>query len=218
MSMRDAAPLLSLLGHELRAPAGVIGGYLTLIERGTDRLSPEQVQALAGTRRAQQRLVEILDDASRLVATLKADDGVPSTLDLAAVLAEVAATAAAQGLPLTIAASDHAPVRVTAARAAIAEAVAVVAGAVAREHGLDARLALSRPAAGTVTCHIRAAGGIGDSDAPGTAREPFQHLRPGLGLRVVLAAAVLAAAGARVDEVLALGKRAGVDITFAAVS
>ena len=27
MPMRIAAPLLSLLGHELRAPAGVIGGY-----------------------------------------------------------------------------------------------------------------------------------------------------------------------------------------------
>jgi len=214
MSMRDAAPLLSLLGHELRAPAGVIGGYLTLIERGTDRLSPEQVQALAGTRRAQQRLVEILDDASRLVATLKADEGVPVTLDLSAVLADVAAAAAAHGLPLTTAASDGAPVRITAARPAIAEAVAAVAGAVAREHGVDARLTVSRPAPGAVACHIRAAGGIGDVDPPGTMREPFQQLRPGLGLRVVVAATVLAAAGARVDEVLVQGKRAGVDITF----
>ncbi len=213
MAMRDAAALLSLLGHELRAPAGVIGGYLTLIERGGTELSSEQRQALAGARRAQQRLVEILDDASRLVTTWKTDDGVAAALDLADVLGDVAATAAAHGLPFEFGAREAPPVRLAATRAALADAIAAVAGAVSREHGVNARLTVSRPGPGVVSCHVRAAGGS-DEDTPGTVREPFHHLRSGLGLRLVVAAAVLAGAGARVEEVLAHGKRVGVDIAF----
>lgn len=216
MAMREAAPLLSLLGHELRAPTGVIGGYLALIERAGERLGPEQQQALAGARRAQQCLVEILDEASRLVATWKADDGEATVLDLAAVLGDVRTAAATGGLPLTSGASESMTVRVTALRAAVADAIVTVAAAVAREHGVDARLTVSRLAPGAVTCHIRAAGGERDAAAPGTTREPFQQLRSGLGLRVVVAAAVLTGAGAHLDEVLEHGKRIGVDITFAA--
>ena len=216
MAMRSAAPLLSLLGHELRAPAGVIGGYLALIERAGVRLSPEQQQALAGARRAQQRLVEILDEASRLAAVWKADDGVAAVVDLAAVLDDVTSAAAAHGLPLASAACEGAPVRITATRAAVADAIVAVAGAVAREHGADAQLTASRAEPGEVACHIRARGGSLDADPPGAVREPFQPLRPGLGLRLVLAATVLTGAGARLDEVTAHGQRVGVDITFAA--
>ncbi len=216
MAMRDAAALLSLLGHELRSPAGVIGGYLILIERAGSALSPEQQQALAGARRAQQRLVEILDDASRLVKTWKADDGVTAVFDLAEVLGDVEATAAAQSLPFEVAARDAAPVRLGVTRAALADAVAAVAAAVAREHGVNARLTVSRPGPGVVTCHVRAAGSGGDADARGTVREPFNQLRSGLGLRLVVAATVLAGAGGRVEEVVVQGKRVGVDIGFAA--
>jgi signal transduction histidine kinase len=73
MPTRDAAAIVSLLGHELRAPAGIIGGYLTLIERSQDSLTPDQQQAVAGARRAQHRLVEILDDASRLTSAWRAE-------------------------------------------------------------------------------------------------------------------------------------------------
>ena len=66
--------LLSLLGHELRAPAGVIGGYLALIERERARLSPTQQQALDGARRGQQAIVETLDDLRRLTLAWKAED------------------------------------------------------------------------------------------------------------------------------------------------
>jgi hypothetical protein len=65
MTTPDSPGLLTLLGHELRAPAGVIGGYLTMLERHP--LTPDQERALDGARRAQQTLVEILDDVRRLV-------------------------------------------------------------------------------------------------------------------------------------------------------
>ncbi len=73
MSMRIAAPLLALIGHELRAPAGVVGGYLALLEHGHDTLTPEQQKALAGARRAQQSLVEALDDLRRLTTSWRAE-------------------------------------------------------------------------------------------------------------------------------------------------
>lgn len=214
MPSRDAAPLLSLLGHELRAPAGVIGGYLTLIERGADRLSPEQQQALAGARRAQQRLVEILDDSSRLVGVWRADAGVPLVVPMAGLLDDVRAAAVVHGFTVTTASLDGVAIRVTATRPALADAMAVVAGAVAREHGADVRLAVWRGDDGGVLCRLRADGAAGGPDPADAVHEPFQLLRPGLGLRVVVAATVLSGAGARVDDVLARGKRVGVDLTF----
>jgi signal transduction histidine kinase len=55
MPMRIAAPLLALLGHELRAPAGVVGGYLALLEQSRDSLTPDQQKALAGGARRSRR-------------------------------------------------------------------------------------------------------------------------------------------------------------------
>ena len=52
--------LLALLGHELRAPAGVVGGYLALLEQGRDSLTPDQQKALAGARKAQQALAIVI--------------------------------------------------------------------------------------------------------------------------------------------------------------
>lgn len=216
MLMRDAAPLVSLLGHELRAPAGVIGGYLTLIERALDRLTPEQQQAVAGARRAQHQLVEILDDASRLAVAWQADTPAPLVLAVDVLIADVQAAATTHGLPLTASANTDAPLRVTATRAAVAEALVSVATAVAREHGAAVTLTTASAANATVVCQVRVTSGdalLGESD---TSREPFNVVRPGLGLRLVVAATALAHAGAHLDEVLVHGQRVGVDVVFPA--
>ncbi len=216
MPTRDAAVIVSLLGHELRAPAGVIGGYLTLIERAQDRLTPEQQQAVAGARRAQHRLVEILDDASRLASAWRAETPAPIALAPDTLMADVLATAAAQGLALTATTNADAPLRVTAARAAVADALVAVAAAVAREHGAEVTLALVPGANGLATCQVRVASGDAPHDEADTSREPFNLLRPGLGLRLVVAATALVQAGAHLDEVLVHGQRAGVDVVFPA--
>ena len=212
--MRDAASLVSLLGHELRAPAGVIGGYLTLIERTQERLTPEQQQAVAGARRAQHRLVEILDDASRLTSAWRAETPAPLGLAPDTLMADVRAAAATHGLALTAISNADVPLRVTAARAAVADALVSVAGAVAREHGADVTLTLMPAANGLAACHIRVASGDARHDDADTSREPFNLLRPGLGLRLVVAATALVQAGAHVDEVLVQGQRTGVDVVF----
>jgi len=214
--MRDAAFLLSLLGHELRAPAGVIGGYLTLIERTRERLTPEQQQAVAGARRAQHRLVEILDDASRLTSAWRAETPAAIALPPDTLVADVRATAATQGLALTATTNAVVPLRVTAARAAVADALVSVATAVAREHGADVTLTLVPAANKLAICQVRVASGDAPHDETETSREPFNLLRPGLGLRLVLAATALVQSGAHLDEVLVHGTRAGVDVVFPA--
>lgn len=213
--MRDAAPLLSLLGHELRAPAGVLGGYLALIDRGRERLSADQQQAMAGARRAQERLVEILDDAGRLVSTWQAQEAVPHALALGPVLAHVSDTASAQGLALTIDAPPDGWLRAGASSVALGEAIVAVAAAVAREHGTRVTIAVGGTEPESTTLQIRAAGTGESTPAAAAVREPFNAWRPGLGLRLVVAATVLADAGARLDEVLVQATRVGVDITFA---
>ncbi|MEP7117922.1 MAG: hypothetical protein ABI880_10085 [Acidobacteriota bacterium] len=215
MAMRAAAPLLSLLGHELRAPAGVIGGYLILIDRAADRLSPEQMQALAGARRAQLQLVEVLDHASRLLATWQGDDATPVALSLTSVLEGVGAAAVAQALPLTVDVPAELALQLTAVKASLVDAVVSVAAALAREHGADVALTVSASAAGGAVCHIRPATTRAVAPASHT-REPFNWWRPGLGLRLVVAATVLVEASAQLEEVLDQGRRLGVDITFAA--
>ncbi len=214
MPMRDAAALVSLLGHELRAPAGVIGGYLTLIERAQDRLTPEQLQAVAGARRAQLRLVEILDDASRLTSAWRADLVAPVDLAPETLLADVRAAAATQGLRLTAISHADVSLRVTAARAAVADALVAVAAAVAREHGAEVTLSLTATADGLVAAHLRVALHHALEGAAPLSREPFNFMRPGLGLRLVVAATALVQAGARLDEMLAGGTRVGVDVVF----
>lgn len=216
MPIRDAASLVSLLGHELRAPAGVIGGYLTLIERALDRLTPEQQQAVAGARRAQHQLVDILDDVSRLTTAWRADPPAPLLLATDVLIDDVRATSAAHGLDLTATTSTDAPLRVTAARAAVAEALVMVAAAVAREHGAGVTLTLAPPVNGLVPCQMRVAAEVAPHDAADTTREPFNLLRPGLGLRLAVAATALVQAGAHLEEVLVHGRRAGVDVTFPA--
>jgi signal transduction histidine kinase len=214
MAIRDAASLLSLLGHELRAPAGVIGGYLTLIHRGRERLSADQQQAVEGARRAQLRLVEILDDASRLVATWKAEHVAAGSVALVPVLDEVRAAAAAQGLPLTADTPGGGSIRVAAPRAALVEAIVSVASAVGREHGTAVQLTVTREAPDGATWQVRAATVDAATATATVVREPFNAWRPGLGLRLVVAATVLADAGARLDEVLVQGARVGVDVIF----
>ena len=90
-----------------------------------------------------------------------------------------------------------------------------MATAVAREHGADATP--HRGAYGPTrrsVCQVRvASGGAGHGDAD-TSHEPFNVLRPGLGLRLVVASTALVHAGAHLDEVLVHGQRVGVDVVF----
>ncbi len=229
MAMRDAAPLLSLLAHELRAPAGVIGGYLTLLDKVEAGLGPEQQAALAGGRRAQQRLVEILDEVSQLVDAWRAEVVAAGAVDLVPLVKDVRAAAKARDVTLTIEAPVEAAAQARASHGAVVDGVVSVAAAVAREHGVGVHLTvhLAQGHSGgntsgggaadqSLTWQIRAEGAGAGTHAATVERSPFNLWRPGLGLGLVVAATTLARAGARLDEVLVEGQRVGVDVTFGA--
>lgn len=210
MPMRAAAPLLSLLGHELRAPAGVVGGYLALIEQQADRLSPQQLQALAGARRGQQAIVAALDDLRRLTIAWKADDEPMTATSVAQLADEMTQLAQARAVAVTVQAADAASVTRRGRDGALAESLVTVAEAVARETG-SAVTAVAGVESTTLVWRIRAVDGPAADDAT---RVPFDLWRPGLGVRLVTAAAVIQSTGGGLDDVRAGGVRLGVDVTL----
>jgi hypothetical protein len=211
--MRDAAPLLSLLGHELRAPAGVVGGYLALLEQQGDGLSPQQRQALAGARRGQQSIVEALDDLRRLSAAWKLDAEPMTSTSLTHLVDEMTRLAQARAVPVTVATQVAGDLGVArrGRDAALAESLVTVAHAVSREAG-GAVTADAGVESDALVWRIRFADGALAVDET---RVPFDLWRPGLGVRLVTAAAVIEAAGGQLDDVRADGVRVGIDVTLA---
>ncbi|MEZ5416752.1 MAG: hypothetical protein R2708_05350 [Vicinamibacterales bacterium] len=209
--MRVSAPLLSLLGHELRAPAGVLGGYLAMLEKDADRLSVRQQQALAGARRAQQTIVDGLDDLRRLTIAWRAEDEPLTWIGLANLVQEVVQIAAARRVPLTVDAATSVAVPRRGRDASLAESLVTLAEAVGRETG----------GAVTATAAVSADGRalvwqVRPAEAPeGAARHvAFDLWRPGLGVRLVTAAVTIETSGGTLEDVRADGSRAGIDVRF----
>ena len=211
--MRVATPLLSLLGHELRAPAGVVGGYLALIERERERLSPTQQQALDGARRGQQAIVEALDDLRRLTRAWAAEDE-PLVATAADQLSHAARQAAElRRLAVTIQCETAVSVTRRGRDTALAEALATVAEAVARETGCPVVITTSVDDDG-VTWRVRPE----DPGRGATAAEPFDRWRAGLGVRLVTAVTLIEASGGTLTDLRVDGARAGVDVRLPRVS
>lgn len=210
MPMRIAAPLLALLGHELRAPAGVVGGYLALLEQSRASLTPEQQKALAGARKAQQSLVEGLDDLRRLTMSWRAEEEPLTWVALPLLAQEVRSLAATRGVPLTLDVADAIDVPRRGRDTALAEALVTVSEAVGREHGVPvvASTTLHGP---TLVWRVRPQGAPSDD---GAARREFHLWRPGLGVRLVAAAVTITASHGRLDDLVLGEARHGVDVTF----
>lgn len=208
--MRAAAPLLALLGHELRAPAGVVGGYLALIEQGRDTLTPEQQKALAGARRAQQSLVEVLDGLRRLTAAWRSQDDPLTWVALPLLAEEVRRLASARGVPLTLDATAAVAVPRRGRDAELAEGLVTIGEAVSREHGADVVTTVAIEDSALVW-RVRPAGASSEADAR---RHDFDPWRPGLGVRLVAAAVTIAASRGTLHDLSLGDQRYGVDVTF----
>ncbi|MEZ5292937.1 MAG: hypothetical protein R2745_17790 [Vicinamibacterales bacterium] len=207
MTPHEVAELLSLTGHELRAPAGVIGGYLGLLEKHADALSPADRRAVAGARRAQELIVELLDQL-RHVAAIWSTDGRQRPTARTAV-AEVAALLRSGVTDVvTEVAYDAASVvgDVPLTREELALVVDAMAQVVVREHGGVLRCHVWRDAA---SAHVEVTTTAPAQDA--LPRPPFSRYRGGLGLALVRAHALVeGAAGqmAPIDEASSRGIRA----------
>lgn len=208
MPMRIAEPLLSLLGHELRAPVGVIGGYLGLLEQSSDELTPSQAQAVAGARRAQQSLVDALDDLRRLTVAWRIDDEPLTWVAMPLLVTEMRRVADARRLALTVTTSETIDVPRRGRDAALAEGLVTVAEAVSRERGVPAHISTVREGT-TLVWQVRHV----DMAIPGTVTtHEFDPLRPGLGVRLVAAVVTIAASGGRLVDLRADGESVGVDV------
>ncbi len=208
--MRVAAPLLALLGHELRAPTGVVGGYLALLEQGRASLTPDQQKALAGARKAQQALVDGLDDLRRLTVSWRAETEPLTWVALPMLAQEVRTLADARGVALTLDATGTVAVPRRGRDGALAEALVTVAAAVGREHG--AAVVVTTAIEGSaLVWRFRPVGARPDAEA---ARREFDVWRPGLGVRLVAAAVTIGASHGTLTDLHVGAEHHGVDLTF----
>lgn len=214
MLARDANHLLALLGHELRAPAGVIGGYLSLIERYP--LTPEQTRALGGARRAQQAIIDVLDDIRRLVEGRHLEPEAATPAPLAPMVDQAVARCAELGVDLEVASTTDVEVHAAILPDVLVHALAAVALAVSRDHAASVLCELgydtSNPQAPVATLVVVPQGQDGD----GARRSEIQQDRPGLGLRLIVAVEAVRRSGGQVYD-LHYGKRlAGAEIRLPA--
>ena len=211
MTTSDSPSLLALLGHELRAPAGVIGGYLTMIER--QQLTPDQLRALDGARRAQQTMIDILEDVRRLVEVWR-DEAPPTRLQpLIDVLDRSVAHCADANVDLEVSIHPDADFSVTANRDALVQALVTFATIVAREHGAPVVCDVTREGPGRA--HSFALLSFlprGKNFRADPRRVEFHHLRPGLGLRVLVAVEHVDNAGGDVHDLVSGKNAAGIEV------
>lgn len=202
---------LTLLGHELRAPAGVVGGYLALLERDAS-LTPAQRRAVEGARQAQRVIVDILDDARRLAdgATPAAAHG--PAVRLAAVTEALAVLASSASIGVTIA-EPLPPAAVEGPADVLASALFAVARAVTREHGADVvcSAAVEERHPRAILLRMCPAETAADASAD---RVDFQALRSGLGLALLVAQARIERLGGTLHDLRRGDARAGVEITL----
>jgi K+-sensing histidine kinase KdpD len=212
MPAPDVPAVLSLAGHELRGPAGILGGYLKLLGRDRARLTDRQQQVVDAAERALGQLVATLDELREVQRRLLPDAPAPPTTtptDLAAALEE-AASPPPGGASVEVQ-------RLTAAvvwvgdRQALVRALAACLEAVAREHLPPVTLQV-RPsvAEGVALVQVVARG------APGAAyaAHPLDVRRSGVGLRLVLAQLIVEAGGGALHDLTLDGAPAGIALTL----
>jgi hypothetical protein len=211
MTTRDSPSLLTLLGHELRAPAGVIGGYLTMLERHP--LTPEQERALDGARRAQQTLIDVLDDVRRLVDVWRDEGPAVRRLPLADVLERTVARCNELEVDLDVSIHPDADFSITANRDLLVQSLAAIATTVAREHGAPVVCDVTREGPGRAHAFaLLAFLPSGKNFRADPKRVEFHHLRPGLGLRLVVALEHVRRAGGDAHDLVSGDRPAGVEL------
>jgi signal transduction histidine kinase len=193
--------LLSLTSHELRSPLGVIRGYLKWLEQQGATLPEQHRQVVIAAIKASDRLTDLLSELSALAQLQRGDiDVAREPLPLRSLVADTAAAFDDQppGL-VSLTASDLPDVRLTGDGALLQAALVSLATAVS--------LAQPRSAALVVRGHLETSGTPVlrlEIAAAGTARGvpevALNLMRGGLGLRLAMAAEIVAVHGGRIAE------------------
>jgi signal transduction histidine kinase len=192
----DIGRLLSLISHEVRAPVGVMKGYMRLLDQQATELSEQHRLAIAASLRAADRAAEVLAQVSDL-ARLHRGEIVPSLRQIALepLLRSVVPAVKMPPAPIvTLHVGETPDVTVMADEGLLRSGLATLTGAVVRAQPADNRvylLARDEPFDGKrgVAITITAREAVSASHVDG----PLDLLRGGLGIELPIAAFLIEA-------------------------
>ena len=210
-----ASRLLSHLSHELRAPLGVVRGYLRLLEQGSAKPEERQRRAIACAMDATEKALLLLDEAKALSRWLNGDVALNRALMPLASLLRVSAQAVElpdePAITLEVRPTPNLAVFVdeTRMRAALAAIVSSVVRAQARPLTIQvtaARLRIRHKLVARVIIAPQTLSGL-------KAREvPFDWARGGQGLQLAIASATIEAHDGHVRDRRLGDREAGVAV------
>ena len=196
MDHEQLGRLLSLISHEVRAPLGVMRGYLRLLEQQGHDLSEPHRHAVSAALKASDRAADILGQVSAL-ARLQREE-VSSVLKPTPIEPLLRAAVHAVSMPpepiVTVHVGDTPALSIAADEDLLRIAIAGLTSAVVRAQAADCRVFLltradtrnDRPG---VTLTIATT----DIERTGAREVPLDTMRGGLGLDLPIAAFIIAA-------------------------
>lgn len=202
----DLVELLHLLGHELRSPAGVLLGYLRMLQEGRFANEEDRFRTYEKMRAALGRVAGLGDNISQLIAWVEPRERAPVTVDARGMLDRslvAARSAVDREVDARLAVAPGAARLRVLDGPALESAVAVVIHATAREAGDSPVVVRASVREGPEPALEVVVGPETRIDAklpavPDDGTEAFSVSRGGMGLTLVLAVAVLDAHAARV--------------------
>jgi signal transduction histidine kinase len=207
--MREASRLLSHLSHELRAPLGVVRGYLRLLEQSAGAFDERQRKAVIAALDASSRAVAIVEETSELSRLLGGETAFRRvTIPLSSLLhASVQAVELPEDPAVDLDVVEASNVIVSVDEARLRAALVAFLTAIVRAQSRPVtvqiratRLPKSRRPAVRVLVAPRTVSGLRGRE------RPFDPARGGQGLQLAIAVAVVEAHGGNVQE-RSLGNR-----------
>jgi signal transduction histidine kinase len=203
MRSAEVGQLLSLISHEVRAPLGVMRGYMRMLEQQGDAISDQQRQAVGAALKAGERAAEVLNQVSALGRLQRHEVSLSlAQKPLTPLLREAVHQVVMPAEPIvTVHVGDIPDVAVMADADFLRSAIAGLITAVVRAQAVDTRVYLlgrEEPRDGErgLVLTITAMEGLTATHADG----PLDISRGGLGLELPIAAFLIDAHRGQVLE------------------
>lgn len=196
MDHEQLGQLLSIISHEVRAPLGVMRGYMRLLEQHGNSLSEPHRHAVTAALKASDRAADILAQVSALARLQRVE--VAPALNPTPLTPLLRAAVHAVSMPaepiVTVHVGDGPEVSIAADQELLRIAVAGLTSAVVRAQATDCRVFLLTR---LETCHdrrgVRLSISTTETERDDVHEVPLDIMRGGLGLDLPIAAFVIAA-------------------------